>query len=300
MTGAALHTAVVSREQREHEDALVRAHLPLVGYLVSEMIGRLPAHVSRDELTGAGMAALAFAARGFDPERGVPFNRFATARIRGALLDELRSNDWASRSVRAKARVRAAAEDQLSAQLGRTPTPEELAAFTGMGVGELTAVDEDVHRAVVLSLQGFADPTALDDLLPHRDPGAEQVLMERERTNYLHDAVAELPERLRAVVEGYFFAERPMAEIATELGVTESRVSQMRAEAMALLRDAINAQLDPGLVPAPTRPGRCVARRREAYHAAVAAHSTYRSRLLARRTTTVAGTGRGAAMSAIA
>src|SRR4051812_30031163 len=86
------------------EAALVTESLPLVGYLVSEMIGRVPAHVSRDDLTSAALAALAFAARGFDPSRGVPFGRFASSRIRGAIIDELRSNDWASRSVRSKAR----------------------------------------------------------------------------------------------------------------------------------------------------------------------------------------------------
>ena len=85
------------------------------------------------------------------------------------------------------------------------------------------------------------------------------------------EAVAELPERLRVVVEDYFFAERPMAEIAEELGVSESRVSQMRAEALVLLKDAMNSQLEPEMVAAPARPEGCAARRREAYFAAVAA-----------------------------
>src|SRR3954470_5431387 len=96
-------TTCAKTQTRALED-LVRAHLPLVGHLVREMLGRLPAHVSREDLVSAGMAALAGAAKSFDPSRGIPFGSFSTTRIRGALLDELRGLDWASRSVRARAR----------------------------------------------------------------------------------------------------------------------------------------------------------------------------------------------------
>lgn len=269
-----------SRDVRREED-LVAAHLPLVGYLVNEMIVRLPSHVSRDDLTSAGLMALAQAARSFDESRGVPFNRFASTRIRGALIDELRSYDWASRSVRARARQRDRAEEDLAIQLGRTPTPAEVAAYLGVAESELQAVDGDVARAVVLSLHGFADLDAVDQHVSSHVSGPEDVLLHRERVGYLQDAVTALPERLRAVVQGYFFEERPMAEIAAELGVTESRISQMRAEAMVLLRDGINAQLDPDMVPPPERAG-VAARRREAYFAAVAAQGTFRARISAR------------------
>ncbi|RJK92460.1 sigma-70 family RNA polymerase sigma factor [Vallicoccus soli] len=267
---------------RPDEDALVREHLPLVGYLVSEVIGRVPAHVSRDELTSAGMAALAYAARGYDPARGVPFARFASTRIRGALIDELRTHDWASRSVRHKARRRDAAVEELAAVLGRLPTQEELAAHLGVEVAQVDAVDEDVQRAVVLSLQGFADPGALDEVAPVGDHGPDEQLMANERIGYLHDAVAVLPERLRTVVVRYFFEERPMLEIAGELGVSESRVSQMRGEALALLRDGMNAQLEPALVSPAGKAGGCAVRRREAYFAAVASQSDFRARVSAR------------------
>ncbi len=263
------------------DDDLVRDHLPLVGYLVAEIAAKLPGHVSRDDLTSAGMMALAQAARGFDAERGVPFARFATVRIRGAIIDELRSHDWASRSVRIKARQRAAAEEELAATLGRHPTPTELASHLGISADELAAVEEDVHRSVVLSLQGFSDAGTLEGMLPHQDPGPEQVLLNRERTSYLVDAVAALPERLRVVVEGYFFNERPMAEIAAELGVTESRISQMRAEALALLKDGMTAMLAPEEMHSETRPDGCVARRKAAYYATIAASSDFRARISA-------------------
>jgi RNA polymerase sigma factor for flagellar operon FliA len=263
---------------RELERQLVTEHLPLVGYLVSELIGRVPAHVSKDELSSAGLAALAQAARGFDSDRGVPFGRFASTRIRGAILDELRGMDWASRSVRARARRTETVREQLQAALGRTPTPPELATALGVAVGELDQVADDVQRAVVLSIQGFADPSSVEDAVVAPEPGPEESLLVQEQMHYLHTAVEALPERLRVVVEGYFFGERPMAEIAAELGVTESRVSQMRAEALVLLKDGMNSQLDPAQVAEPAKPGGCVARRREAYFAAIAANGDFRSR----------------------
>jgi RNA polymerase sigma factor for flagellar operon FliA len=267
---------------RKEEEDLVRSNLPLVGYLVSEMMGKLPVHVSRDELMSAGLAALAFAARGFDPSRGVPFGRFASTRIRGALIDELRSHDWASRSVRARARQRDAAVQDLAATLGRTPTPEEVAQSLGVPTAEVDAVEHDVQRAVVLSLDGFVDPMVLEEQAPVGDVSPDEHLMVNERIGYLHDAITVLPERLRTVVTQYFFEERPMADIAADLGVSESRVSQMRAEALVLLRDGLNSALDPDLVPEAQRPDGCANRRREAYFSALAAKSDFRARVSAR------------------
>lgn len=260
---------------RRREDT-VRAHMPLVGHLVREMLARVPAHVNRDDLLSAGYAALVAAARGFDAERGVPFARFAAARVRGALIDELRGLDWASRSVRQRARRTDSARQELTAELGRTPSAAEVAQRLGCTVEDIEAGDDDVHRAVVFSLQGFAVAGA-EDMVTDRGPGPEELLIRRERLGYLRHAVEALPERLRAVVTGYFFEERPMAQIAAELGVTESRVSQLRAEALGLLRDGLNTHLDPALA-RPVKEG-CVARRRAAYYEAIAGRGTLRSRL---------------------
>jgi RNA polymerase sigma factor FliA len=262
--------------ERRREDT-VRKHMPLVGHLVREMLARVPTHISRDDLLSAGYAALVAAARSFDDQRGVPFPRFAAARIRGALLDELRGLDWASRSVRQKARRTDGARQSLTAELGRTPTVAEVADRLGCRVEDIESADDDVHRAVLFSLQGFATAT-VDDLVTEPGAGPEELLLRRERLGYLRDAVEALPERLRAVVVGYFFEERSMADIAAELGVTDSRVSQLRSEALGLLRDGLNAHLDPALAAKPARDG-CVARRRAAYYDRIQQRGTLQSRL---------------------
>ncbi|CAA9362273.1 MAG: RNA polymerase sigma factor for flagellar operon [uncultured Nocardioidaceae bacterium] len=259
-------------------DDLVTSHMQLVGHIVRETMGRLPGHVNRDDLTSAGLAALVQAARSYDEERGVPFTRYASTRVRGAIIDELRGIDWASRSVRRRARQVEETRFRLATDLGRRPSPAEVATASGLSLDEVTANDDDVSRASVMSLQGFGD-TPIDDVLPTRMPSPEDKLEQRERIGYLVDAVALLPDRLRTVVEAYFFAERPMAEIADELGVTESRVSQMRAEALVLLKDAMNSALEPELVTPHARPDGCAARRRDAYFAAVASRRTATARL---------------------
>ncbi|BFU43623.1 sigma-70 family RNA polymerase sigma factor [Krasilnikovia sp. MM14-A1004] len=262
---------------RRRED-VVRAHMPLVGHLVREMLARVPAHVNRDDLLSAGYAALVAAARGFDEERGVPFARFAAARVRGALLDELRGLDWASRSVRQRARRTDAARQELTAELGRTPTAGEVAERLGCAVEDIEAADDDVQRAVVFSLQGFATAGA-EDMVTEPSAGPEEMLLRRERLGYLKHAIDALPDRLRAVISGYFFDERPMAHIAAELGVTESRVSQLRAEALVLLRDGLNTHLDPALAAQASKKDGCVARRRAAYYDQIATLGTLHSRL---------------------
>jgi RNA polymerase sigma factor for flagellar operon FliA len=234
-------------------EQLIEAHLPLVGHLVRETLGKVPAHVNRDDLTSAAMMALVVAAQGFDPDRGVPFARYAAIRIRGALLDELRGMDWAARSVRTRARELDAVRTQLTAALRRTPTPEETAAAAGISPTELAAHDADLARAHTLSLEGFAPDTGPAIIADHHH-GPETLLLMREQLGYLHDAIALLPHRLRHVVTAYFFDQRPMAEIGAELGVSESRVSQLRAEALTILRDGLNTHLDPtALTPARTK-----------------------------------------------
>jgi RNA polymerase sigma factor for flagellar operon FliA len=283
VTAAAIDTeafaAHAASEQLRTRDELITEHLPLVGHLVRELMHRLPAHVNRDDLVSAGTIALVMSARGFDPSRGVPFARFAAIRIRGALTDELRTMDWASRAVRSRAREVETVRSMLAARLARSPQRHEVAQAMGVALEELDALDADVHRASVLSLQSLTpDDTA--ELLPTSGDGPENLLVRREQLGMLRDAVAELPDRLRTVVEQYFFAQRKMADIADELGVTESRVSQLRSEALVMLRAGMRTGSDDEpAAPAATSRGQSAVR--DAYCASVASRSTLAERLRA-------------------
>jgi RNA polymerase sigma factor FliA len=271
--------APVPASQRAAEEQLVRDHLSLVQHAVAEVISRVPRHVSRDDLESAALFGLAQAARTFDQTRGIAFEHHAVNRVRGAVLDELRGADWASRSVRARGRQLQQATDELTVRLGRAPSQAEVAAELGVEPAVVRKLEEDVHRATVLNYDSIVTDGEIEDLLPADGDTPDQVLVKRERLSYLVDAISALPERLRAVVTGYFFEERPMQEIATELGVTESRVSQLRSEALVLLRDGLNAHLDPDVLPSEARPGGRVARRKAAYYAAIGSASDYRARL---------------------
>ena len=235
-------------ERSTSEDQLVRAHLQLANQAVNELARRLPSHVNRDDLSSAAMLGLAQAARSWDPDRGASFERHAATRIRGALLDELRDSDWASRSVRSRARRLQQAGEELTGQLGRAPTQAELAAELGTDAQAVHKLVGDVHRATVLNYESILAEGEADDLLPSADRAPDHVLVDRERRAYLSDAVLALPERLRA-------------------------------EALILLRDGLNAHLDPDTLPAEPRPEGRLAKRRAAYHAAIAACSDFRARL---------------------
>jgi RNA polymerase sigma factor for flagellar operon FliA len=260
------------------EETLVRDHLSLVHYAVAEVAARVPRHVSRDDLISAGMAGLAHAARNFDADRGIRFDRYAAPRIRGALLDELRHGDWASRSVRRQARSVREAAETLTMRLGRTPTNTEIATQMGCDEKVVETLNEDVHRAVVLNYDSLVAQGSADDVMPAESRTPDAILRDRERQAYLVDAVAALPERLRRVVVGYFFEERSMQDLADELGVTDSRISQIRAEALELLREGMNSQLEPEAEDKPVRSQR-VARRKQAYYQAIANRTDAKTRI---------------------
>jgi RNA polymerase sigma factor for flagellar operon FliA len=256
-------------------DELVRTHMPMVGHAVRELLMRIPSHVHRDDLISAGMYALVLTARSFDPSRGVPFGRFAAIRIKGALTDELRTMDWASRAVRSRARELDTVRTTLTSSLRRTPTRDEVATAMGVSVRDMDNVDSDVQRASVVSLHALT-PDAGAELVPTTDQGPEALLVHREQIGFLRDAIELLPERLRTVVEQYFFEQRKMADIAADLGVTESRVSQLRSEALTMLREGLQAtESGPAVAPVTGRRNGA----RAAYAAAVATRSTLAERL---------------------
>lgn len=255
-------TARLSAEQV----ALVEAHLPLVGYHVNDVAARIPQHVSRDDLSSAGALALVRAAAAYDPATGVPFARYAAIRLRGALVDELRSMDWASRGTRSRVRRLTAVAEELTAQLGHAPSREQLAQALGVDVSEVDQTRDDASRRV-LSIEAFDG--AVSDLLPDRAPSPEADAVAAEKLRYLSAAVAALPDRLRLVVQLVYFEDRTVTDVAGVLGVTQSRVSQLRAEATSLMREALDAHLEAEPDAVDAAPEGVAQRRRRAYVDAV-------------------------------
>lgn len=258
-------------------EALVRENLPLVGYIARETGSRLPRHLDTDDLSGAGALALVQAAHAFDSSLGVPFARFANTRIRGAMIDQMRQRDWATRSLRSRARALAKTTETLTAALRRTPTDVELASASGLTRAEIGQIRGGQDRAVVLSLDSASpDNEGLSAVLRDPAPCPEDALVASERLGYLRAAVAELPTRLRQVVSGYYLEQRPLTELADELDVTQSRVSQLRAEGLHLLHEALSRLLESDAkAAAPSEPATGArARRRNAYVEAVAKRSS--------------------------
>jgi RNA polymerase sigma factor for flagellar operon FliA len=260
--------------------ATVDQYLPLVRHIVFQVAVHFPRHVDREELARAGTLGLVEAAQRYDEARGVPFERFAAQRIRGAILDAVRASDWAPRSVRTLARALETTSSRLTTDLGRPPTTDEVAAAMSTTPEQLRRLQDRIHRSVVLALDHHVvdaeEESTLGELIMdvvNPEPSAE--LEARELRAYVRDAVRLLPERHRLVVIGYFLENRTSAELARFLGVTESRVSQLRSEALRLLRDAIEAQYD-----APADGGSSRADVRRATFAAEVADSTaWRDRL---------------------
>lgn len=261
--------------------ALIEENLPLVRHIVFQVAVHFPRHVEREELARAGALGLVEAAHRYDESRGVPFNRFAAQRIRGAILDAVRSADWAPRSVRTVARTIEQAGNRLTSDLGRAPTRGELAGAVHVVPEELVRLQSKINRSMVLALDhpvgdGGDEVVTLGDTICRDEADISDDLERTELGAYLRDALDHLPERHRMVVVGYFLEGRTSLELAELLGVTESRISQIRSEALAMLKDGISAQYG-GLSGAVTT--KRSARRREAFAEAVGASSSWRERL---------------------
>lgn len=257
-------------------DSLVAAHLPLARYAVAAVAARtqFPPHVTREDLLSCAHVALVETARRYRSDSGATFATYALPRLQGAVLDELRGADWASRGVRSGARRAQQATQALTAELGRPPTNPEIAERLGVGVGDLEALQVDVQRAVLMSVE----EAAVAERLPATEGCPESQLLAREQWGYLLDAIDALPDRLSEVIERNFFGEQTLTEIADDLGVTVSRVSQMRTEALRLLSAALGEMLHEKPAPAPDGPRAAVRQRR--YISDVAGRSSdYRARL---------------------
>lgn len=268
---------------RHDAQDLVANSLPLVRSVVNGLAANYPRHCDREELVAAGTLGLVEAARRFDPSRGVPFERWAVLRIRGAVVDAVRALDFAPRSLRATVRDLNAVVEALEVELGRTPASAEVAERMGLTVSQLVAIEGRLHRSSVLSLDApasTADDTTLAAIVVNTEGDPLEELERRERDSYLHDAIELLPERMRDVVVGYFLEGRSSADLAEQLGVTESRVSQLRSEALAMMRAGLEAEL--GESTPRTAPKTRAATKQGAYNASLSARSDFADRLALR------------------
>ena len=258
-----------ARLNREERNRLAVENLPLVGYLVSDVIRRAP-HLSREDLAAAGSLALVTAARAFDPGQGVKFSAFARRRIIGAFMDEMRANDWAGREARRKIKTVQAVADTLTAQLGRPPTASEIAGTLGIEPGEARQILADGTRTVAeLNEINSASLTASAQT-------PEETVLSAEQLHYLRAAVESLPEKMRYIVEQVYFHDRSVKELAAEFGSSHSAVSQLRAEAIRLLRDGLNTHY--GETEATPEPeSRVTTARRHAYLAKMGSHASARA-----------------------
>jgi RNA polymerase sigma factor FliA len=215
---------------KDARDRLVVHYSPLVKFVAGRVRSGLPSSVDQNDLVSDGVLGLMDAVDKFEPERGLQFQTYAVTRIRGAIVDGLRSSDWVPRSVREKIRDVDAASSRLEARLGRAPKDKELAAEMDISVEELRKIYSLTAHTSVASFE-----TVLDDEAPRAHaadlPGADDDLP----PGFLR-AVRELAERDQVVVALYYWERLTLAEIGQVLGVTESRVSQLHSRATMQLR----------------------------------------------------------------
>jgi RNA polymerase sigma factor for flagellar operon FliA len=238
-TNAGLPAAVVQ---------LIEDNLLLVGSIVREVSCEFPRHVDRGELTQAGYLGLVEAAKRFDPGRSVSFHRFAARRVRGAILDAARRADWAPRSVRQTVRSMRRTEQRLALRMGRLPSTAELAAELGVSEGKVLRAQQGADRAVLLCLDrarrddDYEGATLLETLQDCTADDAFDRLESIELRSYVRDAVAALPDLQREVILGLYIDGFTTAQVGRRVGLTASRVSQIRVKALSVLRSSISAQ----------------------------------------------------------
>jgi len=238
------------RGEQAARDELIVTYAPLVKYVAGRMSSALPSHVEETDLISYGLIGLINAVERFDPQRAVKFETYAVARIKGSIIDELRSLDWVPRSVRARAREIERKSAQLEHQLQRAPTDEEIAGALGMQVEDFQATITQISNSSIValdemwSLSSGGEPLSLIDTIGDtRLSNPEDLLQVTELRETLADAIARLPEREKIVVALYYYDGLTLREIGDVLGVTESRVSHLHTKAILRLKGRLGDQL---------------------------------------------------------
>jgi RNA polymerase sigma factor for flagellar operon FliA len=243
LTGTVDATGGVDRVAAMDRDALLVEHLPTVRYLARRIHERLPQHVELDDLISAGVVGLIDAFSKFDHTKQVQFKSYAQFRIRGAILDSLRTLDWSPRELRRKGRAVEEAIRSVTHKIGRVPTEEQIAQEMELGLGEYQQLLGDLKGLEIGSLNMERTEDSGDEELayipgsPDEDPLFR--CLQGEMKQRLIDAIDELPEKERMVLTLYYYEELTMKEIALTLGVVESRVSQIHSSAVIRMRTAL-------------------------------------------------------------
>jgi RNA polymerase sigma factor for flagellar operon FliA len=229
-------------------ERLVVAYSPLVKYVAGRMSSGLPAHVDEADLISYGLIGLISAIERFDLSREIKFETYAMPRIRGAIIDELRTLDWVPRSVRARAREIERANAKLEGRLQRAPTDDEMAVELGITVDEFQESLLQISNSTIAALDELwsvsdssGDQVSLLDTLHDPDaPDPEAIIDQTELKDRVADAIAALPEREKLVIALYYYENLTLREIGEVLGVTESRVSQLHTKAVLRLRSKLS------------------------------------------------------------
>jgi RNA polymerase sigma factor FliA len=229
----------------------VVAYSPLVKYVAGRMSSGLPAHVEEADLISYGLGGLISAIERFDLAREIKFETYAIPRVRGAIIDELRSMDWVPRSVRARAREFERTNMKLEARLRRAPTDEEMATELQITLEDLQDALLQISNSTIVALDELwtvsdstGDQVSLLDTLPDRGaPDPQAIVDQGELRDRIADGIAALPEREKLVVALYYYENLTLREIGEVLGVTESRVSQLHTKAVLRLRSKLATEL---------------------------------------------------------
>lgn len=235
------------KPSREVRDQLIVHYSPLVKYVASRVAAGLPQNVEQADLVSYGIFGLIDAIDKFDPERGYKFETYAISRIKGAMLDELRSMDWVPRSVRTKAKRIEQTNAKLEAKLGRAATDEELADALDITVTELETMLTKISFVGVVALDEMlsgterGDSMTLGDTIPDKGAGPVGAFEVEEMRQLLAESINSMSEREKTVLTLYYYEGLTLAEIGQVLGVTESRVCQIHTKSVMRLRSRLSA-----------------------------------------------------------
>jgi len=231
-------------------DEVLRRHLPLVRRVVQRLAARKPPHIETDDLVSWGIVGLLDAIAKYDSKKEASFSTYAQFRIRGAILDHLRSLDWVPRSVRQKASLIEKVSRQLEGTLGRPPLEEEIASELGVSLDAYQELLTKVGEMSLFSLEdlgfgGGEERFSFERAIEEGDADPLGTLLTRERVAIVAEAIRRLPERERTVVTLYYHEELTMKEVGGVLGLTESRVSQLHSQAVLRMKGYLHELFQP-------------------------------------------------------